>query len=237
MRGAARQRSGADNLAFTTALAQPLDPFAGFLTPCSLGTGSGHPTRSGSAHSSPVRPLIRLTTTSRHDDINRTLYLLKLVLLPTGLAVAGAMAAITAPGGAPVAEAPPAVEVNSSNVTPVAFRELADRVLSDFDPNEALSDSAPRQQVVAAWATKDFGYLLVSQGDETNDGLRTLNHNVAALLDVQPALVQAAPQPPSPPSMSLQHPRVLNQHGGQHHPPGLPVVAVPSRVELSGLAT
>ena len=124
--------------------------------------------------------------------INRTLYLLKLVLLPTGLAVAGAMAALTALGDAPVADAAPVVEVNSSNVTPVAFRELADRVLSDFDANESLSDSAPQQQVVAAWATKDFGYLLVSQGDETNDALRTLNHNVAALLDVQPALVKAA---------------------------------------------
>ena len=87
------------------------------------------------------------------------------------------MTAITALGDAPVADAPPAVEVNSSNVTPVAFRGLADGVLSDFDANESLSDSAPQQQVVAAWATKDFGYLLVPQGDETDDALRTLNHN------------------------------------------------------------
>lgn len=86
-----------------------------------------------------------------------SLYRMKCILLPLGLAAIAAFAALSA-------FAKPA----SFEYSTRGFSSLAEAVASDFDANEARADSAPQQQVVAGWATKDFLNVLVVQADETN---------------------------------------------------------------------
>lgn len=52
-------------------------------------------------------------------------------------------------------------------------------VESDFDANEAMADSAPQQQVVAGWATKDALQALLRQSDVLSAQNADLSQQIA----------------------------------------------------------
>lgn len=80
----------------------------------------------------------------------------KKVLLPLGLIVIAVFAARLA------------LEKDSTDYSSNTFGALVKAVDSDFDANEARADSAPQQQVVAGWATKDYLSVVARQAEETN---------------------------------------------------------------------
>lgn len=82
--------------------------------------------------------------------------LAKKILLPLGLIVVGVLAALVA------------LQNDTSDYSSRTFSSLIDAVGSDFNANEARADSAPQQQVVAGWATKDYLSVLTLQAEETN---------------------------------------------------------------------
>lgn len=54
-------------------------------------------------------------------------------------------------------------------------------VQADFEANEALADSAPQQQVVAAWATKDASLLNAASLQRISSQLTTISALLATI--------------------------------------------------------
>ena len=62
---------------------------------------------------------------------------------------------------------------------------------SDFRANEANADSAPQQQVVAGWATKDLLGVVALQNAASMNGLAAINNNVIETQNLQSNVVKA----------------------------------------------
>lgn len=115
----------------------------------------------------------------------RFLSVLKSILLPVGLIVLGVFAVVTMN-----ADAPAAKKATLSDPSPSSFRgdaqlNLISSALSDFDANNRNADSAPQQQVVAGWATKDLLSIVGLQNAQVIDGIEAVNANLIELQKLQ----------------------------------------------------
>lgn len=90
---------------------------------------------------------------------------------------------------------PDQTESSSVSLTPTNYQALVDLVMSDYEANAALTESAPQQQVVNGWVTRD---LLQIQAMQLADVLEVLTEEndagqVVAVTDPRtPALLVIA---------------------------------------------
>jgi hypothetical protein len=90
---------------------------------------------------------------------------------------------------------PDQTESSSVSLTPTNYQALVDLAMSDYDANAALTESAPQQQVVNGWVTRD---LLQIQAMQLADLLEVLTEEnesgqVVAVTDPRtPALLVIA---------------------------------------------
>ena len=91
--------------------------------------------------------------------------------------------------------APDEPDEGSTSLTPTNYQTLVSGAMSDYDVNNANTDSAPQQQVVNGWVAKD---LLQIQALELADMLNAISQEneqgqlVAATDDRIPALLVVA---------------------------------------------
>lgn len=94
------------------------------------------------------------------------MWIAKKVLLPLGLIAIAVLAGRVA------------FEKDDTDYSSRTFDALIKAVGSDFEDNEDRADSAPQQQVVAGWATKDYLSVIALQAEETN--VRLSEHREAS---------------------------------------------------------
>ena len=121
----------------------------------------------------------------------RFLSILKSILLPAGLVVLGVLAIITVNAEAPAPATTTAVIASPVSFTGDGRLNLISGALSDFDANNVNADSAPKQQVVAGWATKDLLSVVGLQNAEVISGIEAVNANLVELQEVQAGVVDS----------------------------------------------
>jgi len=121
----------------------------------------------------------------------RTLSIIKSLLLPIGLAVIGVLAVIVMTDAAPERTTASLRTADASNYYPENQASIVQKALSDFEANEARADSAPKQQVVAGWVTRDLLAAIALQNASTMDGIEAVNDNLIEMQSLQSNITKA----------------------------------------------
>ena len=121
----------------------------------------------------------------------RVLAVLKSIFLPIGLIVLGVLAVTVMNADDPKVATSTSRAAQPTEWTPINGLDLIEAAQSDFRANEANADSAPQQQVVAGWATKDLLGVVALQNAASMNGLAAINNNVIEMQNLQSNVVKA----------------------------------------------